>query len=189
MHSPSLPQGPFLLAIPGRREIHCENLVQASETYLRIAEQRKSSMPIATLRRLHHHPSLWISPNGKIWSKDPAAPDWTPGGEPVYDPYAQEMPSIDPLVAFDGWYRARTESARTTQGWTPETTLHADYLKFAKIVAPDAPILGEHGFHKAMSTSTRAESAPRMVRIEGSIREELRLCWSRALMRAIRVAA
>ena len=96
-------------------------------------------------------------------------------------------PSLDPLVQFDGWYRARSEPARHAQGWTPEAMLHADYVRFVGAVSPDDQPMALPAFRAALGDKLGAETAKRMV--SDGVHEELADCWNRALMRPIRVAA
>lgn len=192
MPSPSLPK----LATNSRRKPRTliDSLPASNDgrpwlpmTDMPIGDHRNIPVEVLGARGQTAH-AYWT---GRFWARAPISdspvslgftPKW------LRHPPAPAASAIDPLVSFDGWYRARTETARTAAGWTPESTLYADYLKFAAAVAPDDPALDEQGFRAAME-GTHATVGKRMVRLFDSSREELKDCWSRALMRAIRVAA
>ncbi len=193
MHSPSLhiASDALRLVIPGRRKpVTCVGLADASTRYLFLARGRRNRMPISELHRLDGSIVGYLSPNGKIWSSDPRSRDWMPGGTPLYDPSAPAEPASDAISYVSDWYRARTEQAIRAQGWTPETTLFADYERYCE----GTEIPAEHWFDRptfAAALHDECGRAPerRLVEVDGSHAERYEPCWPRALIRPIRVAA
>lgn len=90
------------------------------------------------------------------------------------------------------WFKLRTELPRQPSGWTPVTTLYADYLEWCSYTdVPYLDVLPQSDFEAQLRT--RDDRAPEMMLVEkrapyaaiGTKRPEL--CYPRHLRPAIRV--